>query len=173
MKKDKNILIGLFVFILIYYSSAILFAKCQRESIIVQENEYNLQDTIIISDSVEFSEKELKKYIKHLNLKHPDIVYAQAVLETGNFTSSIFTNNNNVFGMKQAQARNNTARGSANGHAYYSNWKQSVIDYALFQSSYMRKLSREEYFRYLDRNYARDPNYSRKLKEIIKRYEFN
>lgn len=149
--------------------SSILLINCSNS--IEGSNEITLQDTIIISDSIEFSKKELKKYIKHLNLKHPDIVYAQAVLESGNFNSYIFKNNNNIFGMKEAQVRNNTARGSVNGHAYYSNWRQSVIDYALFQSTYMRKLNREEYFRYLDRNYARDPNYSKKLKQIIKRYE--
>lgn len=146
----------------------ILTINCSNS---IQNNEVLLQDTIIISDSIEFSEKELKKYIKHLNLKYPDIVYAQAVLETGNFNSSIFRNNNNLFGFKEPKVRNNTSRGSLSGYAYYTSWRQSVIDYALFQSSYMRKLSREEYFRYLDRNYAKDPNYSKKLKEIIKRYE--
>lgn len=128
-------------------------------------------DTIVAPSNTEFSEHELKKYITHLNLKHPDIVYAQAVLETGNFKSNLFINNNNLFGIKEPRIRNNTSLGSIGGYAYYSDWRQSVIDYALYQSSYTRKLNREAYFAYLDKNYAKDPEYSRKLKEIIKRQQ--
>lgn len=146
-----------------------ILINCSNTSEINEE--LNLQDTIIITDSIEFSREQLKKYIKHLNLKHPDIVYAQAVLETGNFSSQLFKNNNNLFGFKEPKVRNNTSRGSANGYAYYLNWKQSVIDYALYQSSYLRKLNKQQYFNYLDKNYAKDPNYSIKLKQIIKNYE--
>lgn len=127
-----------------------------------------LQDTIIISDSSTFSKEELKKYIKFLNLKHPDIVYAQAVLETGNFKSNIFINNNNLFGMRVPGVRSNTVRGKVNNYAYYKNWKESVVDYALYQASYLRKLDRNQYFNYLDANYAKDVNYSLKLKQVIK-----
>lgn len=153
---------------LVIILSAITMINCGNS---VEYNSEAVNDTILVSDSIDFSEKELKKYIKHLNLKHPDIVYAQAVLETGNFKSKLFVNNNNLFGFKEPKVRSNTARGSVNGYAYYSSWRQSVIDYALYQSSYIRKLNREAYFDYLDKNYAEDPNYSKKLKEIIKRNE--
>ena len=153
---------------LVIILSAITMINCGNS---VEYNSEAINDTILVSDSIDFSKKELKKYIKHLNLKHPDIVYAQAVLETGNFKSKLFVNNNNLFGFKEPKVRSNTARGSVSGYAYYSSWRQSVIDYALYQSSYIRKLNREDYFDYLDKNYAEDPNYSKKLKEIIKRNE--
>jgi len=153
---------------LVIILSAITMINCGNS---VEYNSEAINDTILVSDSIDFSKKELKKYIKHLNLKHPDIVYAQAVLETGNFKSKLFVNNNNLFGFKEPKVRSNTARGSVSGYAYYSSWRQSVIDYALYQSSYIRKLNREAYFDYLDKNYAEDPNYSKKLKEIIKRNE--
>ena len=49
---------------------------------------------------VEFSEENLKEYICLKKIKHPEIVYAQALIETGGFTSTIYKQNNNLFGMK-------------------------------------------------------------------------
>lgn len=52
---------------------------------------------------------------------------AQAAHETGGYTSSIFLNNNNAFGMKYAGQVN--ATGEKNGYAYYPNINASVADF--------------------------------------------
>lgn len=116
-----------------------------------------------------FSEDSLKKLIKDLNLKHRDIVFAQAKLESGNFQSKLFKENNNLFGMKHPRQRITVSRGSKNGYSDYDTWEDSVLDYAFFQASFMRGLSRQEYFKYLNRNYAKDSSYIIKLNEIIKK----
>ena len=128
------------------------------------------ESILIIEDKNEFSKDKLITKIKELNFKFPHIVLAQAQLETGNFTSVIFQDGMNLFGMKQARIRINTAKGTKKGHAYYNTWEESLYDYAFFSSSYLYKIKSDiEYFQYLDKYYAEDPKYTKKLKQIIKK----
>jgi uncharacterized FlgJ-related protein len=127
---------------------------------------------IIISDYNEFSEEKLVAKIKELNFRYPHIVLAQAKLETGYFKSESFTYANNLFGMKQAKARANTAVGTSRGHARYDSWIESLYDYALFHNAYLNKLRTEAlYYAYLGQNYAEDPKYVDKLKAIVEKQE--
>lgn len=117
----------------------------------------------------EFNPENFKELIVELNIRFPHIVYAQAIEETGYFTSTIFRENNNLFGMKEPVIRATTAVGTHRGHAHYSNWMNSVKDYALWQSSMARGInSEEEYLLMLDKIYAENPNYINNLKNIIK-----
>lgn len=129
--------------------------------------------TIVINTNdttYDFSEEKLIQLIIDLNLKFPHIVLAQAKLETGDFTSNIFRENHNLFGMREARVRINIARGTQYNHAYYNNWYESVYDYAFYQSRYLSKLrTEEEYFNYLDESYAEAPNYVETLKGMIGR----
>lgn len=107
-----------------------------------------------------FSKKLFKEYLLDLNIKFPEIIYGQAVVETGDFTSNIFKSNNNLFGMKMAKSRATTNQGADFGHAVYSHWKESVLDYALYQCAYLSNInSKQEYLQYLNKNYAGTPNY--------------
>lgn len=124
-------------------------------------------DTVILMEE-EFTEEELVNALISMNVKHPAIVVAQARLETGNYTSKVFQNNNNLFGMKYAPRRVNTQQGKQYGHAQYATWQDSVRDYAIWQSTFLRKLRTErDYLDYLDRNYAECGDYSSKLSPII------
>lgn len=130
---------------------------------------YTKSDTLLISD---FSEEAFIAYLKDLNIRFPHIVYAQSIVETGHFNSDIFRENNNLFGMKRARVRCTIARGTQRNHAYYEHWSESVVDYALYQTTYLHKIRTEEdYFNYLADNYAEDPNYVSKLKKCIKDYD--
>jgi uncharacterized FlgJ-related protein len=125
---------------------------------------------IIIKQENEFSPEKLKAYILELNIRFPHIVYAQALLESGEFKSHIFKENSNFFGMKQAKQRPTTNKGTENGHAYFANWRDCVVDYAFYQAAYLNDLrSESEYFEYLGQNYAEDPMYVSKLKKIIEK----
>jgi len=127
---------------------------------------------IVVREYNEFSETKLIEKITELNFKYPYIILAQAKLESGHFKSTIFLENNNMFGMKEAKLRANLAKGTNRGHAYYETWQESVIDYALYYSSYLRSINTEgEYFEYLRQNYAEDLTYVQRLKEIIKKEE--
>ena len=123
---------------------------------------------IILRKADGFSVDKFKGYLGELNVKFADVVYAQAQLETNGFTSRIFKENNNLFGMKQAMQRSSTNIGEQHGHAYYESWRQSVLDYALYQCKYLSDINtREQYLQYLKDNYAEDPNYFNKLTKIL------
>ena len=116
----------------------------------------------------EFSREKLKAYILELNIKYPHIVMAQAEIETGHFTSQIFKENHNLFGMKVATKRPTTNKGEENGHAYYDNWRESVVDYAFYSAQYLSDIKTEKaYLEYLSQSYAEDTNYVAKIRKII------
>lgn len=118
-----------------------------------------------------FTKQALIEYIKEKGIIHPDIVFAQAVLETGNFKSCIFRENNNLFGMKLAKIRETTAIGYNYGHAVYNNWQESVDDYLLWQQMWQKTPIHTEhhYFELLDRLYAEDERYVQTLKIVRER----
>jgi len=131
-----------------------------------------IETELIVLDSSEstFSREALVEEIKKLNIRFPHIVLAQSILETGYWESRIYQENHNLFGMKQARARATTANGTQLGHAFYDDWKESVVDYALYQAAYLNKLRTEKkYMNYLDRNYAEAKDYDKKLQTIIER----
>jgi len=123
----------------------------------------NIKDTLN-----DFSEENLIELLKNLNLKFPHIVLAQSKLETGNYQSKIFKENHNLFGMKEARVRVHTAKGTQFNHAYYDNWRESVYDYAFYQSRYLSKVRTErEYYHYLNQSYAEAPNYVKILTKMV------
>jgi len=126
------------------------------------------EKVIVINTMDPFKVDSLKSYLVQLNVKFADVVYAQAQLETAGFTSNIFRENHNLFGMKQAMRRSSTNKGEQFGHAYYDTWRESVLDYALFQCKYLSEITtRDEYLQYLRQNYAEDPNYYNKLIKLL------
>lgn len=123
---------------------------------------------VILAKQNEFNVEKFTKKIKELNFSFPYIVYAQAILETDNFKSKLFIENHNLFSMKEAVKRINTAKGTQYQHAYYDNWIESIYDYAMYSSTYLSELKTEsDYFDYLGQNYAEDREYVNKLKQII------
>lgn len=119
-----------------------------------------------------FSQEALVEYVYSLNVRFPHIILAQAHLESGKFTSRIFVNNNNLFGMRQARLRPTTNKGSRNGFAKYDHWRDSVMDYILYYAVYMHRFKTEEaYYAYLDGSYADNPHYSKLIKKIAESYK--
>ena len=122
---------------------------------------------IIRINNEKFSEQNLRKEIKKLNLKFENVLIQQYKLETGNGTSQVFKENNNIFGMKNAYFRPSTAIGNNLGHALYENWKYSVADMAMFQAQVLRNVHTEdEYYQFLDQFYSETKDYSTRLKAI-------
>ena len=116
---------------------------------------------------VELKKDEIFDYIVSCGIRHPRIVYAQVIEETGNFTSWLYKNNKNLFGMKFATIRKTTAVGTMKGHAVYNSYKDSILDYKLWQEC-SPLLDGEDYFGYLlRRSYAGNENYIMNLKKIL------
>lgn len=123
-------------------------------------------------DSVQNAEIMESVYdrIFQLRLDHPDIVMAQCILESGEFTSDLFKEGNNCLGMKVPGQRPTFAVGVYRNHAKFRSWHDCIADYALWQSAYGRGLSDDAYLALLDRIYAEDGSYAGKLKSIIRKY---
>lgn len=117
-------------------------------------------------------EKLYDKLVEN-EVMYPDIAFAQSVLETGSFTSKLYKNQNNLFGMKVAKKRETTATNKS-GYAKYDSPDDSIRDYYLFQQYVMRKkvMTRKEYLSYIGRNYAESGNYLKKVNNIIQRYSY-
>jgi hypothetical protein len=124
-----------------------------------------------------FSEDLLKKCIYYERIEYQDIVILQSQLETGYYTSDVFLNGNNCFGMRFPRSRPTVAKGAYKEHAQYSHWSDSVIDYALWQKYYLSRGYRiggnnDDAFYLVFLNcvhYAADPRYVSKLVEMSRR----
>ena len=117
-----------------------------------------------------FTKEKFVEELKRLNIKHPHIVMAQSMVETGYWGCKIFKENHNLFGMKQANVRINTAVGTQNNHAYYETWMESIYDYAFYQCRYLGGIRTEaEYYAYLGKSYAEDKDYVKVLKSVVEK----
>ena len=172
--KPSKIIKLFFIAIAIFISAMYLtydYAKYRALEQSIDEMHFEEQ-VIIVNQRInnDFSKKALAEELKRLNVKYPHIVMAQAMIESGHFQSNIFRSNHNLFGMKEARQRVTTARGTNLNHAYYENWKESVIDYAMFQAAYLKDLKTEAaYLLYLDANYAEAQGYDSAVKKMVER----
>lgn len=174
--KTNKILKALLVVCLVtLISSTTLYHSAKADAMDTIIVNMPTEDKVIIINSIEadlFNKEALVEELTRLNIRYPHIVLAQAMIESGHFESNIFRANNNLFGMKQARQRATTALGTELGHAYYNNWRESVMDYALFQSAYLRDLKTEaSYLLYLDKNYAMAPNYDKAVSAMIIKHD--
>jgi len=127
------------------------------------------ENILIVEDLNDFEQEKLIEKLSGLNFKFPHIVLAQSILETGHYESKIFKENHNLFGMKEARVRLNLAEGTQYGHAYYNNWEESIMDYALWYSTYAYKCKTEkQLYKLLDKQYAEADAYVSSLQHIIK-----
>ena len=160
-RKQAALVIGGILAILAFSTSITPGVRTSKETITIVEH-----DTVYTQ---KFSEENLIRYMKELNIKYPHIVLAQARIESGTYTSNIFKENHNLFGMKKAYQRATTAIGRNRGHAQYDHWTHSVIDYALWQNKYLSRAKNEtEYYQYLGKHYAEADHYIASLKRKIK-----
>lgn len=160
MKRLFNLIVGLSIVLLYLF----------------QFNNYNnykelkgtniVQPVIIkVVDSVpEFMNKSPKEglyeALLYYGVKHPDIVYAQAIHETGNFTSNLCVNHNNLFGLYNS---------SKSRYYRFNHWTDAVVAYKnKIQYRYTgNSNSPEEYYKFLRKiGYASDPKYTSRIKKI-------
>lgn len=141
----------------------------ERKEVVLQDNIKPYKETIIAC-------------MKENGIIFPEIVYTQAVLETHFFTSAIYKENKNMFGMKYNK------RGYAltvnRGHALYSSTLNSIKDYAAWQKimvksheTYFNKTikTKEDYFFFLENivinkqvyRYAEDLRYIQKINNLL------
>ncbi len=96
------------------------------------------------------------------DVKHPEIVLAQSLLETGWYQcDGCSMDVNNLFGLYNSRKKE---------YFPYDNWKKSIggykrgIQYKYFKKDY------QDYYQFLnDIGYASDPQYTIKLKKLVKK----
>jgi hypothetical protein len=120
---------------------------------------------------VKFSSATLMRALIDSGVYFPEIVWAQSALETGNWKSSVFKFNHNLFGMKKPRLRATTAMGSLHGHAKYSGWLESVADFKLWQDHFKidSTTTEAEYYALLKKIYCPMPTYVKVVKKIVPR----
>lgn len=121
---------------------------------IVTEKQVIVHDTIVAKVTTPLNDSTLKAELKKNNIKHSNIVLAQAKLETGHYTSKVVKTHNNIFGIRR------------NGkYKRYDSWQDCVKDYKkCIQSRY----NGGSYYAFLEHiGYAEDPAYTNKLKQIV------
>jgi flagellum-specific peptidoglycan hydrolase FlgJ len=93
------------------------------------------------------------------NVKHPDIVLAQSILETGSYKcKGCSLDKNNLFGLWNSKKKE---------YFYYTTWKESIGGYLRSIQSKYDKNKYKDYYDFLFKiGYASDPNYIKKLKKI-------
>ena len=108
---------------------------------------------LLLSASVSYGQtiEQVRAEIVRQGLPHPEIVLAQARLETGNFTSRRCRVDHNIFGIKHGRQ-----------YAKYRRWQDCVADYKRRISS---RYTGGDYYAFLKRiGYAREKRYVDKLK---------
>lgn len=120
-----------------------------------------------VIEQLDFNYDLLFEYMRLESINNKNIVISQTILETNGFTSNIFIENNNLFGMKQAMVRPTTATGTNRGHATYEHWTCSVKDYKLWYDYMTRNGTYQNYYSFLVHiGYAEDTEYIYKLRNI-------
>lgn len=108
------------------------------------------QTAYLDTPSIDNVYAELKKQ----NIKHPKIVLAQSILETGYYQSNVCKTHNNLFGLMKG-----------NNYHSFNHWKESVTYY---KNHVQSRYKGGDYYAFLSNiGYAMDDDYIKKLKELV------
>lgn len=111
-----------------------------------------------IPETLELNRDNFYAVCNHYEVHHPDIVYAQAILESGHFKSNIFKTKNNFLGLYNSR-----------NHDFYefNHWTECIKAY---KTKVQYKYKDGDYYNFLDSiHYAEDANYIKLVKNIEKR----
>lgn len=122
-----------------------------------------------VSINKNISKDEIKQSIINHGVKWPEIGYAQAVIETGNFKSKLFKKSNNLFGMKVSKRKMHIYKTRNNSCVYFS-WQKSIEDYKLFQDRFETK---NDFENYLKNHYCSNKKYWKLISLILKKEKFS
>ena len=130
-------------------------------------NQYRVVTTHPSIDRNQLTLENVYYWIKKYNIKEPDIVLCQCVLETG-YLKHVY-NKNNIFNFKYSKRYSVGIGRNKSNHAEYSHWVDCVEEYYHWQNRRTIKKG-ENYYQFLVRyKYAEDPNYVKKLQMIRKK----
>jgi hypothetical protein len=138
--------------------------KILKDQLYKDETELALEHSIgywFINQPEQINDSILYLFLKDNNAWYPEILLKQAKLESGNYTSNVYKNTNNLYGMKKVGSRQTTQLNTTyNGYGCYTNWCESVLDRILWDMDRFNntKPTKEEYFKAIS-IYAEAENY--------------
>ena len=105
---------------------------------------------------------------------YPEVIAAQAIIESGLGNSNVYKNTNNLYGMKivnsngrlTTQSKNKTY----NGYGVYHNWQMSTIDRVLYDVAIFKNkpTTRQEYINKLSKIYCKEtPSYAEHIYKVL------
>ena len=167
--EDISSIFSLLLFVMYLIVSGIIIQKHTKEikylnkklDSLTINNNYNYSYSHITTFENKTPEEGIDEALQYYNIKHPTIVKAQAILETGNFTADLCVKNNNLFGLYDSKNKR---------YYSYNHWWESIEAYKkLIQRKYDNS---KYYYMFLgDIKYARDKEYTNKLKKIAEELE--
>lgn len=132
-----------------YYAASEAVAKIEEEevaSVKWRVHHFKLSDENVFNELVA------------QGVEFPEIVLAQAQLETGNYRSAACLHKNNLFGLRHSNGT----------YMHFSHWTDAIAAYKKYIQKWDSKPP--NYYIYLDKlGYAEDTSYTAKLKELVKR----
>lgn len=158
-------MLGRVVIILLVFTSGIITGISLQTP-----KESSISTDFILTDiSTPNHEEELYYLLRKYKVQNRMIVLAQAKLESANFTTDRFLKDHNFVNMKPAGQRPTSSKKSEeHSYAVYSDLSKAILDYALWQCSYARNLTEEQYYNKLVQvGFAEDTLYINKLKPIV------
>lgn len=149
-----------FAVLCITFLFGVLTGKHLSKKVIEEKVEVKLeQPEFLMSDN---PAKDLPKVLEYYDVQHPDIVRAQAILETGHFRSIVFKKYNNLFGLYNSRKKD---------YYKFNHWTESVLGYLNFIQ--YRYKPPNDYYQFLQKiGYAEDSLYISKLKSIQSRFKY-
>ena len=114
---------------------------------------------VVPIDRLELNKENFFLVCKIYDIKFPEIVYAQARLESGNFKSKLFQTKNNFLGLYNSKIKD---------FYEFEHWTDCLLGYRdLLQFKYNGDEHYETYYTFLkELPYAMDPEYIQKVRKI-------
>ena len=156
-----SLIIGVIIALFAIYLATIISRSYANEVVHIVEEDTEIE---LPTDPVAFfnqsPEEGLIEALDYYGIQYPQIVYAQALLETGHFKSKLCTQYNNLFGLYNSRTKS---------YYKFDNWWDSVIAYR-DKVQYKYKGNTDYYTFLINLPYATDPNYIRKIKQLEHKY---
>lgn len=143
-------------YILIIICLIFIISLCFCFFVLVKQNEI-INENKALKSQIEFHNQKTMKivdnYIDQLPFSDKELIKRQYRLETGNLSSYSSIYHNNLFGMKTSKRKHTYMGAAKDNYVIYADWTLSIIDRLLYEIYVGTSL----------KNYAKDPNYMKKL----------
>lgn len=153
--KHVNLALMVIFIVPILLAVGCMFDRCTAKE------KTNKEKIEVVSDTIQLTSLELNKENFHfaceqLGISHPEIVYAQAILESAHFDSALYHRSNNMLGLYNSYKK-----------CYYkfNHWSDCLVAY---RDKVQYKYTGGDYYTFLrDLPYAADKNYTKKVKRLV------